>query len=88
MGPSDLARMLGQRGGRARAARLTDARKRHIAALGGRARRDSLQAARRISENFRYVAAMDALRGGRPRAKQLAAVAGRLPDVSRTGRRR
>jgi hypothetical protein len=84
MTPSELAQALGRRGGRARAARLSAARKRQIAALGGRARRDSLTAGRRIAENFRYARAIDDLRGGRPRPERLREFTGRLPDLSRT----
>jgi hypothetical protein len=84
MNPSDLAKQLGQRGGRARAARLSPAQKRQIAATGGRARRASLEAARRILENFRYLAAIDGLRGDRPPVKRLRSCSGRLPDISRT----
>lgn len=61
MGPRDMARALGRRGGRIRAQRLSDARKSEIASLGGAARARSLDAARRIEENFRYVAAIGSL---------------------------
>jgi hypothetical protein len=63
MGTRDMARALGRQGGRARAKRLSADERQRIAALGGRARRQSLLAARRIADNFLYLAAVDALRG-------------------------
>ncbi len=59
---SSIARILGARGGQARAARLSPADRVRIAALGGRARRAAIEAARRVDANFGYVAALDALR--------------------------
>jgi hypothetical protein len=60
---SDAARVLGRRGGRARALGLRPSERRRIAALGGSARKRSFELARRVDENFRYVRAVDALRG-------------------------
>jgi hypothetical protein len=45
-----------------RAGRLSADERRRISALGGHARRESLAAAGRIADNFRYVAAMESLR--------------------------
>ena len=61
MNASQMARALGRRGGRARGKRLSRAEKKRIASLGGKARARSLLAARRISDNFRYVAVLDEL---------------------------
>jgi len=80
MTPSDMARALGRKGGKARAARLAPAEKRRIAALGGRARALSLHAARRIVENFRYAEVMDALQP-RPRVMRLRTFDGPLPTI-------
>lgn len=80
MNPSDMARALGRKGGKARAARLGLAEKRHIAALGGKARALSLHAARRVSENFRYVEAIEALQS-RPKVVRLSAFDGPLPRI-------
>ena len=52
----DMARVLGRRGGRARARTLTADERRQIAALGGAARRRSLELAQRHAENFTYAA--------------------------------
>src|SRR5262249_10734405 len=57
-----MAKLLGRRGGLNRAARLSPARRKQIAASGGAARASSLRAARRIEDNFRFAAAAEALR--------------------------
>ena len=54
----DMARALGRRGGRARARSLTAVDRRRIAALGGAARRRSLELALRHADNFSYAAAV------------------------------
>ncbi len=76
-----MAQTLGARGGRARARRLTADRRRDIASLGGAARRESLAAARRITDNFAYVEAVVTLQGGRPDLLRTSEVAGRLPGL-------
>lgn len=80
MNVSQMARALGSRGGRARNRRLSAAEKARIAALGGKARAFSIQAARRIADNFRYVAVLEVLRPP-PRVKRLTAFAGPLPGI-------
>lgn len=80
MTPSEMARALGRKGGRARAARLAPDEKRRIAALGGRSRALSLQAVRRVAENFRYVDVLDALQP-RPKVQRLPAFDGPLPTI-------
>jgi hypothetical protein len=75
----NFARMLGARGGRARARRLSPDRRRRIAAQGGAARRESLAAARRIADNFVYLESVTALRGERPDVVRLARFDGQLP---------
>lgn len=59
-----MAKALGRSGGRARARTLVPQERKRIAALGAKARLESLRAARRIAANFRYLAAVDELRGG------------------------
>ncbi len=81
MSISELAAALGRRGGRARAARLSPDRKQQIAAAGAAARRQSLEAARRIAENFSYAAAVDELRGAAPAVRRLATCRGPLPGL-------
>lgn len=78
---SELAAALGRRGGLARAARLSTARKRQIAAAGAAARRLSLEAERRIAENFSYAAAVEELRGGTPAVRRVATCRTRLPGL-------
>lgn len=80
MNPSDMARVLGRNGGRARARRLSVAEMKRIASLGGQARRQSLEATRRIADNFRYAAVLDELR--RPvTVTRLRDFAGPLPGI-------
>jgi hypothetical protein len=78
---TQVARSLGRRGGHARAARLTPEERRRIAALGGQARRRSFELARRVAENFRYVDAVAAMRGGRPKVARLKTCRGPLPGL-------
>ena len=85
MNASRMARVLGRKGGRARARRLSALEKQHIASLGGQARRQSLQAALRITDNFRYVAAMVELRGRSTRVTHLMVFAGPLPGIYPAG---
>jgi hypothetical protein len=80
MNSSEMARALGKKGGKARAVRLSAAERARIAALGGHARLISLHAARRVAENFRYVAVLDALQP-RTKAVRLRNFAGRLPGI-------
>ena len=76
-----MARMMGRRGGRARARRLSAERRRQIASLGGQARHRSLQAARRIADNLAYAAAVLELRGGPPKVRRMKTFNGRLPGL-------
>jgi len=81
MTTSELAATLGRRGGRARAARLSPERRRQIAAAGAAARRQSLEAARRIAVNFRYAAAVQQLRGLRAPVRRVSACRAPLPGI-------
>ena len=76
-----MARMLGRRGGRMRARRLTAGRKQQIAALGGAARAKSLEAARRIDANLVYAAAVAVLRGPARPVVRTKRFGGRLPGI-------
>src|SRR5436190_23746675 len=82
MDASVMARVLGRRGGLARAKRLDREDRRRIAALGARARIESLRIARRISENCAYAAATTAL-APHVRIRSVRAARGPLPDLSR-----
>jgi hypothetical protein len=84
MNASEMAKALGRRGGRARARRLSNMDKKRIASLGGKARAQSLEAARRIATNFRYATAVTELRALReqpPRITRLRTFADPLPGV-------
>lgn len=81
MDPRQIARALGRRGGRARAATLSVEERRRIASLGGHARRRSLEAARRVAENFAYARAVTALQGGPPKVKRVKTFRGPLPGL-------
>ncbi|MGB2712957.1 MAG: hypothetical protein WBC51_02180 [Vicinamibacterales bacterium] len=85
MHASEMARALGRRGGRARGKRLSAAERKRIASLGGRARLQSLQAAGRIADNFRYVAALGDLRGRPTPVRRLTTFAGPLPGIYPAG---
>jgi hypothetical protein len=65
------AQELGRLGGLARARKLDPAERRRIASLGGLTRSLSRHAARRIEQNFRYLAAVTDLRRAslRPHAR-------------------
>lgn len=76
-----MARALGRRGGRQRARRLSVEDRKRIASLGGKARLNSLRAARRIAANFQYAAALLELRGQSPEVARLRAFEGRLPGI-------
>jgi hypothetical protein len=76
-----MARVLGRRGGRARARRLSAEARRSIASLGGQSRRRSLVAARRIADNLRYAAAVLELRGGSPEVLRMKTFSGPLPGL-------
>ena len=78
---SELAATLGRRGGHARAARLTPERRRQIAAAGAAARKQSLDAARRLAVNFSYAAAVEAMRGAPPVVRRVATCRTRLPGI-------
>ena len=86
MNPTELAAALGRRGGRARAQRLSAARRREIAAQGAAARRASLEAARVIASNFRYLEAVRQLAPERPAVKCISRFRGPLPGLYGDGR--
>ena len=75
-----FARALGHRGGLVRAQRLSPDRRRKIASLGGRARRESLQAGRRIEENFRYLDVVRTL-AKTPKVVPLRTIRHKLPGI-------
>jgi len=81
MTTSEVAAILGRKGGRARAARLSPEQKRQIAAAGAAARLQSLEAARRIAVNFRYAAAVRELAGMPPQVRRVATCRTPLPGL-------
>jgi hypothetical protein len=64
---------------------LSAKEKKRIASLGGKARLQSLQAARRITDNFRYAAAVRDLRRQPMSIRRLTTFAGPLPGVYPAG---
>jgi len=58
-----IAQILGRRGGKARACKLSPVERRKIALLGARARMSSIEASKRIESNFRYLNTIHQLRG-------------------------
>jgi hypothetical protein len=81
MDASQIARLLGRRGGQVRARRLSTPDKKRIASLGGVARAASLLRARRIVENLRYAAARMELDGKATAVTRLDRFEGRLPGI-------
>lgn len=81
MRTQDIAKVLGQRGGRARAKRLSAEDKMKIAALGGQARAESFLLKRRIARNFDYVAALRELAGRSHKVKRVKNTRERLPGI-------
>jgi hypothetical protein len=81
MDMSAMAKIMGRRGGHARSARLSADAKQRIASMGGHARRHSLEAARRITDNLTYAAAVAELRGAKPAIKRLRSMSERLPGI-------
>jgi hypothetical protein len=77
----DMAAVLGRRGGRMRARRLSSADRKRIASLGGNARLTSLVAAERIASNFRYLAASRELAGRSTTVTRMSAFDGPLPGI-------
>jgi hypothetical protein len=80
MSYSEIARKLGQLGGRKRAIRLSKQRRQEIARLGAKARVESLRLSKAITINFDYLAAMQEL-SPPPAATTLSRFEGKLPDV-------
>jgi hypothetical protein len=80
MNARDIARTLGRRGGRARARNLTADERRQIAALGGAARRRSLELAQRHADNFAYAAMVLELQPP-PRVERVRNFSGPLPGI-------
>lgn len=76
-----MAKSLGRQGGLARARRLSPAERTRIASLGGKARGESLLAARRIVDNYRHAAVLADLRGRPTAVKHLRTFAGPLPGI-------
>jgi hypothetical protein len=60
---------------------LSAAERKRIASLGGKARAQSLQAAGRIADNFRYAAALGELRRQATGVRRLTTFAGPLPGI-------
>ena len=82
MNVRDMARALGRRGGQARARNLAAGQRRRIAALGGVARRRSLEAERRLAANLVYAAMVRELRPP-ARVERMRSFSGRLPGPER-----
>ncbi|HEY0874969.1 MAG TPA: hypothetical protein VGD94_15960 [Vicinamibacterales bacterium] len=74
-----------RRGGRDRVAKRSAAERQAIASRGGKARSLSRHATRRIIENFRYLAAADALRRSERRVSRMRRLDGPLPGSGLAG---
>lgn len=76
-----IAKALGRLGGRARARRLSPAERKRIAALGGMARKRSLDADRWIAANFAYATAVQELSGRGTAMARISNCKGPLPGL-------
>ena len=83
MNTTKLARLLGRRGGLARARRLSPESRRRIASQGAHARKQSIEAAARILDNFAYADLVEVLQGGGPAVTRVSRPGGRLPGLYR-----
>lgn len=81
MNPQQIAKILGSRGGRARARRLSADERRRIASQGGQARRQSLEAAQRVIDNLNYLEMVLELQGGAPAVTAMKTFKGTLPGI-------
>lgn len=81
MDASEMAKLLGSRGGRERARRLSAVERRRIASLGGKARVRSLEAARHLIDNLKYAAMVVELQGGPQPVRRMKTYSGRLPGI-------
>jgi len=81
MDARDIARLLGRRGGQARARRLDEAERKRIASLGGKARVRSLATARRVVQNLEYAAAVAELQRQPRKVTRLKTFTERLPGI-------
>lgn len=80
MNTRKMAQALGRRGGRARARNLSGDERRRIAALGGAARKRSLELAQRHADNFMYAAMLLELRPPPP-VERVRTFGGPLPGI-------
>jgi hypothetical protein len=74
------ARILGRRGGQARAERLSAEERRRIASLGGQARMRAIRIVRRMADTLDYAAAVAELQG-RPAVVRMKTFKGPLPGL-------
>ncbi|MGQ0734490.1 MAG: hypothetical protein ACT4QD_12645 [Acidobacteriota bacterium] len=81
MNTREIARVLGRRGGRARAARLSAEERRRIASLGGQARRRSIGAKQRVLVNLRHARMIVSMRGGAERITRMKRCSGPIPGL-------
>lgn len=77
----NIARILGSRGGKARARNLSALKKKQIALLGAQARALSFETTKRIERNFCYNEAVRQLRGKAPKVLRLKICKNPLPKI-------
>lgn len=81
MKTQNMAKVLGSLGGKARARKLSSAKRREIARAGAVARIKSLQMKRRILENFSYLRAVEKLAPKTPAVKREKNYTGKLLGI-------
>lgn len=83
MNSTQIAKLLGSLGGKARAKKMSAEERKRIAAAGGHARAESIKLAKRIRANFHYVAVVEALRPKRKKIVRYKMASQRLPGIYR-----
>ena len=80
MNHKNIAKILGKRGGLARAKNLSAEKRKAIAKAGAKARMESLKLAKRIEVNFRY---LEMLRAFKPveKSKSVKTTKSKLPGI-------
>lgn len=80
---SEIAKLLGSKGGKARAKKLTSEQRSSIASKGAQARKESLLLKKRIIANFEYLQAIQELQPQKKIIKRLKTCRHKLPGIYR-----
>lgn len=78
---SEIAKLLGRQGGKARAKKLTQNQRSSIASKGAQARKESLLLKKRIISNFKFLQAIQELQPRQKTVKRLKTCRHKLPGI-------